>query len=82
MLKKYWVNYIDKSYSKKKYQRPTFYDLKFVKYMKDYLKKFKNSKDKIIIIQNILNLIKKNKMNFNFLFKIFIYLKWKENNSF
>ena len=82
MLKKYWIKYIDKSYSKKKYQRPTFHDIEFIKYMKNYLKKLKDTSDKMLVIQNVLDLVKINKMNFNLLFRIFVYLKWKENNNF
>tara|TARA_B110000483_G_scaffold243396_1_gene332977 strand:+ start:1951 stop:3705 length:1755 start_codon:yes stop_codon:yes gene_type:complete len=82
MLKNYWLNHIDKDYSKKKYQRPSTHDNEFIKYMKKFLIKSKNVEDKLINIKNVLFLIKNNKINFNLLFRIFIYYKWKEKNSF
>ena len=50
--------------------------------MKKFLIKSKNVEDKLINIKNVLFLIKNNKINFNLLFRIFIYYKWKEKNSF
>ena len=82
MLKNYWVNHIDKDYSKKKYQRPSAHDQEFIMYIKKFLIKLKNSKDKLINIKNVLVLIENNKINFNLLFRIFIYYKWKEKNNF
>ena len=50
--------------------------------MKKTLVKFKNSEDKLINIKSVLDLIKNNKINFNLLFRIFIYYKWKDKNDF
>lgn len=82
MLKKYWFNYIDKYYSKKKYQRPSINSQEFYRYMKKFLNKLKNSNDKLININNVLVLIRKNKINQSLLFRIFIYYKWKQKNGF
>tara|TARA_B100000989_G_scaffold145077_1_gene108129 strand:+ start:52220 stop:53974 length:1755 start_codon:yes stop_codon:yes gene_type:complete len=82
MLKNYWINYIDKEYSQKKYQRPSFHNKKIVKYMEKFLKESFNTKDKLINIKKVLILIKKKKIDFNLLFRIFIYFKWKNKNKF
>ena len=82
MLKHYWYNCIDQNFSKKKYQRPTMHDQEFLKYMKGFLIKCKKSNDKLVNINKVLILMKANKMNFNLLFRIFIYYKWKEQNNF
>lgn len=50
--------------------------------MKKFLINSKNSKDKLINIKNVLDLIENNKINFNLLFRIFIYFKWKNKNNF
>lgn len=78
MLKNYWINHIDKYFSIKKYQRPTFNDPEFKKYIKNYLIKLNVKEDKMINIKKVIILMKKNKINFNLLFRVFIYLKWKE----
>jgi asparagine synthase (glutamine-hydrolysing) len=82
MLKNYWLKHIDGNYSKKKYQRPSAHNQEFIRYMKKTLVKFKNSEDKLINIKSVLDLIKNNKINFNLLFRIFIYYKWKDKNDF
>ena len=82
MLKNYWFNYIDKYYSKKKYQRPSINSQEFSTYMNKFLRELRNSNDKLININNVLVLIKNNKINQSLLFRIFIYFKWKEKNGF
>jgi len=82
MLKNYWINHIDKEYSKKKYQRPSFHNKEIVKYMEKYLIESFHTKDKLINIKKVIILIKNKKIDFNLLFRIFIYFKWKNKNKF
>ena len=82
MLKNYWINHIDNKYSEKKYQRPSFHNQEIIKFIETFILKSVDTTDKLINIKNVIFLIKNKKIDFNLLFRIFIYFKWKSKNKF
>ena len=50
--------------------------------MEKYLIESFHTKDKLINIKKVIILIKNKKIDFNLLFRIFIYFKWKNKNKF